>query len=95
MKIGKLVISSFIASIFITISASIMTLLHYQGADEMLIAAVVTTIVFIIAAIVEVTQSDRITSNQKTLWTIALIFFSGIAGLIYVVAGRKKITPNK
>lgn len=57
-----------------------------------LIASIIASVVFIILAIYGVTQSSRFSRNEKFMWTIAFIFFSGIAGVVYLMLGRKRLT---
>lgn len=69
-------------------------LIHSPGAETWLLIAVVVSLVFIVSAIYEVATSKRIDGREKTMWTIALIFFSAVAGLIYLLMGRKRIAEN-
>ena len=43
----------------------------------------ICAIIFIISAIIEIRQSTRITKNEKTMWTLGLIFMWGITAIIY------------
>jgi hypothetical protein len=50
--------------------------------------------VFIVSALSEVWGSVRINTNEKVMWTIAFIFMGflgALAGILYVVMGRKRI----
>ena len=91
MKIGTLVKWSFIISFFITLLGAILKITHSKGAQPLLIIGVSSTLVFIASAIYEVRTSNRIKNHEKTMWTIAFIFMSGFAGLIYLFIGRKRI----
>lgn len=68
-----------------------MKITHSQGAETFLIIGLITTLVFIVSAIIEVRTSKRIDQTEKTMWTIAFILVSGIAGLVYFFIGRKRI----
>ncbi|MBY0478189.1 MAG: hypothetical protein K2Q24_11120 [Chitinophagaceae bacterium] len=94
MKSGTIVKTSFILSFIITIIGAYLKITHSEGAEVLLIAAVITSLTFIVSAIYEVRTSKRINSSEKTMWTIAFIFMSGIAGLFYLLNSRKRIAEN-
>lgn len=71
-----------------------MKILHLPGAEQLLIVGMVTNGVFVVTALSEVWRSERIDKNEKIMWTIAFIFigFLGtIAGIVYLLLGRKRI----
>lgn len=49
------------------------------------------SLIFIIAAIYEVTQSTKIDRSEKIMWIIGFLFLTTIAGLIYVLSARKRV----
>jgi hypothetical protein len=49
-----------------------------------------TSIPFISAALLEIHESRRIDREKKLVWTIVLLVFPFIAGLIYLIVARKK-----
>jgi len=94
MKLGTIVKTSFIISFIITLIGAYLKITHSEGAETLLIIGIIATLVFIVTAIYEVRTSKRIDNTEKTMWTHAFIFFSGIAGLIYFFIGRKRIATN-
>ncbi|MBA4140778.1 MAG: PLDc N-terminal domain-containing protein [Segetibacter sp.] len=94
MKLGTIVIISFFISFILTLIGAYLKITHSEGADTGLIIGVIASLVFIVSAIYEVRTSSRINHSEKTMWTIAFIFFSNIAGLIYILIGRKRIASN-
>ena len=94
MKLGTIVKTSFIISMLLTLIGAYLKITHSEGAETLLIVGVIATLIFIVSAIYEVRTSKRIPSYEKTMWTIAFIFFSGLAGLIYFFIGRRRITAN-
>ena len=94
MKLGTIVKTSFILSFIITIIGAYLKITHSEGAETLLIIGVIATLIFIVTAIYEVRTSKRIDNTEKTMWTIAFIFMSGLAGLIYFFIGRKRIAEN-
>lgn len=68
---------------------------HAEGSDALLITGIVATLVFVVSAIWEVRVSSRINFAEKTMWTVAFIFMSGFAGLIYFLIGRKRVVENR
>jgi hypothetical protein len=94
MKFGTIVKASFIISFITTLIGAWLKLTHSQGAETLLIIGVIATLVFIVTAIYEVRTSAKINNTEKTMWTLAFIFFSGVAGLIYFFIGRRRIATN-
>ena len=91
MKLGTIVKWSFIISFMLSLIGAYFKITHLEGAHTLLIIGVITTLIFIVSAIYEVRTSTRIDNSEKTMWTIAFIFMSGLAGIIY---GIKNINPD-
>ncbi len=89
MKLGIIVKTSFISSFILTLIGAYLKITHSEGADTWLTIGIIASIVFIVTAIYEVRISKRIDHTKKTMWTLAFIFFSSIAGLIYILIGRR------
>jgi hypothetical protein len=85
----------FFASFILSLAGSFFRVRQIGGANILLALGVVLSLVFIILAIYEVRTSRRISTASKNIWTLALILFSSIAGLVYVVAGRKHVTSKR
>jgi hypothetical protein len=94
MKLGTIVKLSFIISFIITLSGAYLKITHSKGVENLLIIGIIATFVFVVSAVYEVRTSNRIDNAEKTMWTIAFIFMSGLAGLIYFFIGRKRIVNN-
>lgn len=94
MKLGTIVKTSFIVSFIIMLIGAYLKMIHSEGAETLLILGIIAALVFIVTAIYEVRSSNKIGNTEKTMWTLAFIFFSGIAGLIYFFIGRKRIATN-
>ena len=94
MELGTIVKTSFIISFITTIIGAYLKITHSESAEALLIIGLIATLVFIVTAIYEVRTSKRINNTEKIMWTIAFIFFSGIAGLIYIFIRRRRIAAN-
>ena len=81
-------------SFIITLIGAYLKIIHAEGAEVCLTIGIIFLIVFIVTAIFEVRTSRKIDTTEKTMWTIAFIFMSGLAGLIYFLIGRKRIAEN-
>jgi len=94
MKLGIIMKTSFMISILSTIIGAYLKIKHLEGVEILFIVGVIAIVIFIVSAIYEVRTSTRIAPSEKTMWTIAFIFFSGIAGVIYFFIGRKRIASE-
>ncbi|MHA8090067.1 GldL-related protein [Aquirufa antheringensis] len=94
MNLGIVVKWSFVISLVLELVGALMKIMHLPGADALLIIGMVANGAFIVSALSEVWGSVRINTNEKVMWTIAFIFMGflgAIAGILYVVIGRKRI----
>jgi hypothetical protein len=85
---------SFVISLVFELEGALLKLLHFPGADILLITGMVANGVFIVSALSEVWGSSRIDKNEKVMWTIAFIFMGflgAIAGILYILKGRKRV----
>lgn len=72
----------------------LMKILHLPGGDILLIIGILAYGIFIVSALSEVWGSVRINTNIKIMWTIAFIFMGflgALAGILYVLIGRKRV----
>jgi hypothetical protein len=92
MKAGFIINWSFFFGLLITFIGAMFKITHWANADALLIIGVLTWLVFIVTALYEVNTSTRITRTGKLMWTVAFILMAGIAGIIYVLGGRKTVT---
>jgi hypothetical protein len=94
MNLGIVVKWSFVISLVFELVGALMKMMHLPGANSLLIIGMVANGVFIVCALSEVWGSVRIKMNEKVMWTIAFVFMGflgAIAGILYVVIGRKRI----
>ena len=76
---------------FLSFVGAFQKIMHSQFSDLFFIIAFIFAVTFIFTAIMEIKQSIRITKDEKTMWTIGLIFMWGIVGIIYLFSARKRI----
>ena len=94
MNLGIVVKWSFVISLVFELLGAFMKIMHLPGANELLIIGMAANGVFIVSALSEVWGSVRINTNEKVMWTIAFIFMGflgALAGILYVIMGRKRI----
>ena len=94
MKKIQILNISFTVSILIVLLGSLSKIMHYPFAQSFLIIGLVSMIVFWIVAISEIKSSNKIEGSEKFMWIIGLIFCGSIAGLVYLLSGRKRIINN-
>lgn len=91
MKLATIVKWSFVISFIVTTIGAYLKIIHADGAETALTIGIIFVMIFIASAIYEVRTSTRINHAEKTMWTIAFLFMSGIAGIVYFLMGRKRI----
>ena len=95
MKYSSLIIPSFIISVAASIIGAILKIMHLKFADQVLTISLLFDLLFVIFSIYEVRQTHLLSFREKTMWTVALIFFPGISGLIYILVRDRKINFNR
>ena len=91
MGIEKVLKLSFFAGAITTFIGAYLKITHTAGAENFLLIGILASVIFIATAIYEVQNSKRINHREKTMWTIAFLFFNGFAGLIYFFLGRSRV----
>lgn len=91
MFIKRRITASFIAYIVFLILAVYTKMIHNSQAQNFLIMGVIAWLVFTGFALLEVNTSKKINGPEKRRWTLGLIFFGGIVGIIYFFLGRRRI----
>ncbi|HEX6332703.1 MAG TPA: hypothetical protein VFZ78_00675 [Flavisolibacter sp.] len=94
MRFNRLVPVSFLISFILVTAGAYLKITHAEGADTWLTAGMIVSLIFIVAAVYEVRSSRRIDATEKNVWTLALVLFSTIAGIIYVLLARKRIAGD-
>ncbi|MBP6557716.1 MAG: hypothetical protein KAX93_00420 [Flavobacterium sp.] len=94
-NLDKIVTTSFILSFIVTIIGALFKIMHWPGASMLLIIGLLSLAVFVITALYEVHNSKTINSSEKLMWTIGFLFLGSIAGLVYVLIGRKRVIRNQ
>jgi multisubunit Na+/H+ antiporter MnhB subunit len=91
MKKSNLFTKAFLSSLLTVLIGTILKILHFPGGQFFLILTFVLTIIYIITALSEIYGSERISTNEKIMWTVSFILFCTIAGLLYFFVGRPRI----
>lgn len=95
MNLDKIIKYSFFVGLTSGLIGAYLKIVHFEYSKVVLSIYVLSNVVFTISSIYEVRKSDRFNFNEKTMWTIALIFLSGFAGILYFTIGRKRLNYNE
>ncbi len=90
-SLNKLVPISFIAGALFTMVAAYLQITHHDSAQHFFVIGLICNVLFIILAIVEVWNTDRVRKQDRVMWTVAILLLGSIGGLLYFIFGRKKI----
>ena len=82
---------SYITSMIATLFGTYMKITHVEFADVVLSIGLIAMLIFMITAIIEVHKSMRISFSEKFMWGVGFVFFSTIAGFVYLTSARKRI----
>lgn len=90
-SVSRIVPISFIAGALLSLIGAYLKIRHIDGADFVLAAGILCSVVFIILALVEVWNTDRVRKQDRVLWTIAILLLGSLGGLLYFIFGRRKV----
>jgi len=94
MKLGTFVKTSFIVSILLSLFKAYFKITHLESDETLLTLGIISTLLFIVSSIYEVRTSNKIPLSEKNMWTVAFLFFSSLAGIIYFLMARRRIATN-
>lgn len=92
--LSQFVNASFLISLSASFSGAALKIMHQAGAGWLFVLSLIATVVFIISALIEIRRSPKIDHREKTMWTIAFIFMSGVTGIVYMVMGRRRVNGS-
>ena len=91
MKNKQILNISLALTIVIVIVGALLKIMHYPYSQVVLIAGLISMLIFWYVAISEIKSSTKIDGLEKFIWIFGLIFFGSITGLVYLLSARKKI----
>ncbi|MDE3255556.1 MAG: hypothetical protein KGN97_06215 [Bacteroidota bacterium] len=92
MKINeRLLFTLYILGALCVLFGMLGKLQHWQNAPGIMFIGFLISAFFIVLALLEIHQSTKINFQEKIFWTIAMIFFSTLAGIYYLLKKRKDI----
>jgi hypothetical protein len=85
---------SFSIGLGIAVYAFLLDLAGLPVGAVILALAGITTLVFYLIVLVEVLGSPRIRRSEKVVWTVSIILFHYLAGLVYLLRGRRHVASE-
>ena len=78
-------------SIAVGLTRLLLKIMHISAGQIFIPLGLLFTLVYVIIALYEIYGSNRITVNEKIMWTAGFIILSAITGLLYLFMGRPRI----
>ncbi|MGB4770716.1 MAG: PLDc N-terminal domain-containing protein [Chitinophagaceae bacterium] len=88
--LSKILPVSFAVSFCATVLAAFMRLQHSPFASNFMIVGLLFAVIFMVMAVVEIWNTDRVKDNNRVFWTLAVVLFGTLGGLLYFMIGRRK-----
>lgn len=82
---------AFFLSIVTGITGLAAKIMHIPVGQILILLSLGFTMVYVLIAIYEIYKSDRITPDEKIMWTAGFILISTVPGLLYLIMGRPRI----
>jgi hypothetical protein len=90
----KIIMISFISSLFLTIVGALFKIMHWPYASILLTVGLLCSLVYVVLCLMEISNSKKVTGLEKLMWLVGFIFISHITGLVYLLSARKRIITN-
>jgi len=94
MDTKKIIMISFISSLFITIVGALFKIMHWSYASILLTVGLLCSLVYVVLCFMEISNSNKVNGLEKLMWLVGFIFISQITGLVYILSSRKRIITN-
>ena len=78
-------------SITLVVTGLVLKIMHISAAQILIPLGLFFTLVHAIIALYEIYKSDKITLDEKLMWTVGFISVCTITGLLYLIMGRPRI----
>jgi uncharacterized membrane protein HdeD (DUF308 family) len=88
--LSKILPISFAVSFCATAMAAFMRVQHSPFATNLMVAGLVFALIFMVMAVVEIWNTDRVKDNKRVFWTLAVVLFGSLGGLMYFMIGRRR-----
>ena len=80
----------YIVSFVTTVVGAYFKIVHSNLSDTFLTLGILAAVAYIYVALREIWKSN-IPHHEKIQWTLGFLFINSIAGLVYLISGRKKV----
>lgn len=87
--------ASFYIFLLVMISGTLFRFFHKDEANLILAVGILFYLVFITSSISEILSIPNVSKNEKNMWINGFIILTPIAGLVYILSGRKRILKDR
>ncbi|RYY40581.1 MAG: hypothetical protein EOO08_05475 [Chitinophagaceae bacterium] len=94
MKRSILLPASYAIGMALSLFGALQKILHAPSSESWLMVSLLAFVPFILIAAYEVCTSRTTAKGEKVMWTLALILFTTIAGLVYLLSSRKRVVAH-
>lgn len=98
MKRNKIFNISFFVSTFLLLVIIILKVVGYNStpfAGIIQFLYLISTVAYIVIALVEIWGAQGLRQSEKIMWTVALLAFNFIAALVYLISGRARVLGER
>ena len=88
---NNIVKHSYLIAFVLTLIGAFMKIEHTPFSGILLALGILSLLVFVITAIMEVNRSRKISDSEKFMWSVGFVTFGGLIGLVYIFSARKRI----
>jgi hypothetical protein len=88
---SKLFKPAFIGSVLTMPIGAFLKILNLSGGDFVFIISLLLTATYVIIGLYEINNSNKLSDNERAMWTSTIVVFTPIGGLLYVLLCRERL----
>ena len=82
---------AFFLSTVTVITGLAAKIMHIPSGQILIPIGLFFTLVYAIIALYEIYKSDKVTLEEKIMWTVGFVVLCTVTGLLYLIMGRSRI----
>lgn len=94
MNTSRFLLITYLISTAALLVATWSKITHQEYADSWLLMWMLTTVIFVMLATMQILRSQKISLAEKTMWVLGFIFLTPLTGFIFIFLGGKRLSSK-
>ena len=76
------------------VAGAYLTVTHQTYSKYFMAAGLLVNLVFVVLSVIEIWSTNRVAERHRAIWTMLLVLFGSVGGLLYLMVGRRRNTAG-